>query len=106
MFNNSTFSGRVYPQPVAGLTGIWGIQYQTQTMSKHIPRLRRCSNWSVDPCHKKLKGKYDPSKTTKDDYRKGLPLIENKNTQLLFCNGATALERFYLLKFPNGKAKH
>ncbi|HII3714483.1 TonB-dependent receptor domain-containing protein [Pasteurella multocida] len=86
LFNNKghNFRAEFIHSPVAGLTGIWGIQYQTQTMSANIPRLKRCSNWSKHPCHKELKGKFDPSKITADDRKRGLPLIENKNTQLSF----------------------
>ncbi|HDR1545898.1 TPA: TonB-dependent receptor [Pasteurella multocida] len=83
LFKNNGYNLRVeiFHTPIAGLSGVIGAQYQTQTSSANIPRIAPCSNNASDPCHKKKQR--DPSKITKGD-RKSWALIENTQSQMSF----------------------
>ncbi|SMB86463.1 iron complex outermembrane recepter protein [Pasteurella testudinis DSM 23072] len=63
-------------QPIRGLSGVWGVQYQTSTSSANIPRIPPCSN-SFTPDGDK---KRCPEKITDND-RQHWALIENNNDQ-------------------------
>ncbi|MGY4676699.1 TonB-dependent receptor [Pasteurella sp. P03HT] len=83
LFKNNGYNLRIefFHTPIGNLTGVWGAQYQTQTSSANIPRIRACSNNASDPCHNNKKR--DPSKISEND-RKLWALIENTQSQASF----------------------
>ncbi|QIW16256.1 hypothetical protein A4G20_07880 [Pasteurellaceae bacterium RH1A] len=74
-----------FHQPLGKLSGMFGLQYQTQTSSANIPRIALTSN-QFKPGQPPQR---DPSKITEGD-RKEWALIENKAKQVSFF----ALEQF------------
>ncbi|MFY1027784.1 TonB-dependent receptor [Actinobacillus seminis] len=87
LFKNDGYNFRTefFHTPIANLTGVWGVQYQSQIMSANIPRLppkrrKYCPYGEVCPKEKP----FDSTKITEGDRVGGWALIENKNTQLSF----------------------
>ncbi|MGV6988294.1 TonB-dependent receptor [Testudinibacter sp. P80/BLE/0925] len=80
LFKNQGYNLRLelFHKEIKGLTGVWGVQYQTATSSANIPRLPPCSNsfeaGSNIRCPEKIS----------DNDRKKWALIENSNKQLSF----------------------
>lgn len=80
LFKNKGYNVRLelLHQEIAGLTGVWGVQYQTATSSANIPRLPPCSNSFEAGGNQRC-----PEKISPND-RKQWALIENSNKQLSF----------------------
>ncbi|MDH3001213.1 hypothetical protein A1D23_02195 [Chelonobacter oris] len=80
LFKNKGYNLRLELQhnEIAGLTGVWGVQYQTATSSANIPRLPPCSNSFDGDSNVRC-----PEKISPND-RKQWALIENSNKQLSF----------------------
>ena len=78
LFKHNGYNMRLefFHQPIGGLSGVWGVQYQRLTASANIPRLQSCSNNYSNPCHKKQ----NPPKIAAGE-RNHWALVQNETTQ-------------------------
>lgn len=79
LFKNKGYNLRLelLHKEIAGLSGVWGVQYQSATSSANIPRLPSCGSFDSGG------NKRCPERISASD-RKHWALIENSNKQLSF----------------------